>query len=55
MRDNQSNVISLADWKAKQRAKQRRRYWYPVRDDDEPLRYRWELVEAEPIEDKIKT
>jgi hypothetical protein len=46
----QSNVISIAEWK---RSKLKRAWvWYPNRDENEPLGYRLELVEAIPLEPK---
>ena len=45
------NVISLAEWKAKHRAKHRRRVpvYHVVPDPTQPLGWRLELVEATPV------
>jgi hypothetical protein len=46
------NVIFLAEWKAKQQTKMW--VWYPVeRDPTQPLGWRFELVEAMPLEPKV--
>ena len=46
------NIVSLAEWKAKQQAKEW--VWYPVeRDPTQPLGWRFELVEATPLEPKV--
>jgi len=46
----QLNVISIAEWK--RRKLKRVWVWYPIRDKNEPLGYRLELVEAIPLEPK---
>jgi hypothetical protein len=49
------NVISIAEWKAKQKAKHLRKEWvyYPIPDPTQPLGYRLELVEATPLEPRV--
>jgi hypothetical protein len=47
------NIVSLAEWKAQLR---RNKEWvlYPVeRDPTQPLGWRFELVEATPLEPKV--
>jgi hypothetical protein len=46
------NIVSLAEWKTKQQAKEW--VWYPVeRDPTQPLGWRFELVEATPLEPNV--
>jgi hypothetical protein len=49
------NVINMSEWlKQKRLSKLRQmRFWYPIRDENEPLGWRFELVEAIPLEPKV--
>jgi len=45
------NVINMSEWLKQKRLSKlnQMRFWYPIRDENEPLGYRLELVEAIPL------
>jgi hypothetical protein len=46
------NVINMSEWLKQKRLSKLKQmwFWYPIRDENEPLGYRLELVEAIPLE-----
>jgi hypothetical protein len=49
------NVINISEWLKQKRLSKLKQmwFWYPIRDENEPLGYRLELVEAIPLEPKV--
>jgi hypothetical protein len=49
------NVINMSGWLKQRRLSKLKQmwFWYPIRDENEPLGYRLELVEAIPLEPKV--
>ena len=45
------NVINMSEWLKQKRLSKLKQmwFWYPIRDENEPLGYRFELVEAIPL------
>ena len=49
------NVINMSEWLKQKRLSKLKQmwFWYPIRDENEPLGWRFELVEAIPLEPRV--